>query len=296
VGIFEVEGQTWSQYYENLKIFSQSTSEATEKISLQEIDTETCVLKITSYSGSLSEFKIQIEGQFNMIQEKGYKNLIVDVRDNGGGSDLNGRTVIDFITDKPYSEALASTFMMKRSKRYEKYFKCRSPWVIRWMVNLRTVSWFTDEDRKKLFKALLKTPYGENLIAELPLQEPTENQYRFNGNVYVLSNHNSYSATTAFLGAVKDYGLGTIIGTETGDCPTGFGNNLYFELKNSRLRCHSSTTFIIRPNGDKDMTHGVKPDYYIEQTIEDTENNIDTILKYTLDLIEKTKHNNVYKK
>jgi hypothetical protein len=296
VGIFEVEGQTWSQYYENLKIFSQSTSEATEKISLQEIDTETCVLKITSYSGSLSEFKIQIEGQFNMIQEKGYKNLIVDVRDNGGGSDLNGRTVIDFITDKPYSEALASTFMMKRSKRYEKYFKCRSPWVIRWMVNLRTVSWFTDEDRKKLFKALLKTPYGENLIAELPLQEPTENQYRFNGNVYVLSNHNSYSATTAFLGAVKDYELGTIIGTETGDCPTGFGNNLYFELKNSRLRCHSSTTFIIRPNGDKDMTHGVKPDYYIEQTIEDTENNIDTILKYTLDLIEKTKHNNVYKK
>jgi hypothetical protein len=41
------------------------------------------------------------------------------------------------------------------------------------------------------------------------------------------------------------------------------------------------------------MTHGVKPDYYIEQTIEDTENNIDNILKYTLDLIEKTKHNRV---
>ena len=47
---------------------------------------------------------------------------------------------------------------------------------------------------------------------------------------------------------------------------------------------------MIRPNGDKDMTHGVKPDYYDEQTIEDTEKNIDIILKYTLDLMEKTKH------
>ena len=109
-----------------------------------------------------------------------------------------------------------------------------------------------------------------------------------------MSNHNSYSATTAFLGAVKDYGLGTIIGTETGDCPTGFGQNLYFQLSNSSLRCHSSTTFMIRINGDTDMTHGVIPDYYIEQTIEDTVKNIDTILNYTFDLIDKTKHNNVY--
>lgn len=302
VGIFEVEGQTWSQYYQNHEIFKPSTSEATEKISLREVDTVTCVLKITSFSGSLSEFKIQIEEQFKLIKQKEYKNLIIDVRNNGGGSDDNGRTVIDFITDKPYSEALASTFMMKRSKRYEKYIKCQAPWIIRWMVNLRTVSWF-DKQNRKLFKALLNTPRGENAIGQFkalpktlrgentitqfPLMEPTENLYRFKGNVYVLSNHNSYSATTVFIGAVKDYGLGTIIGTETGDCPTGFGNNFYFELNNSRLRCHSSTTFMIRINGDTDMTHGVIPDYYVEQSIEDTGKDIDTILKYTLDLMEK---------
>jgi len=290
IGTFNVDGQTWAEYVRNRNIFKNSNNSSNGNIVLNEVDTSTCILKITSYSGSLSEFKIQIEGQFKMIQEKAYKNLIIDVRDNGGGNDENGRTILDLITDKPYSEALASTFMMKRSKRYEKYFKCRTPWIIRWMVNLRTVSWFNKGNRK-LFKALLKTPRGENLIAHLPLNEPTENPRRFKGNVYVLSNHNSYSATTVFLGAVKDYGVGTIIGTETGDCPTGFGNNLYFELNNSRLRCHSSTTFMIRPNGDTDMTHGVIPDYYVEQTIEDTEKNIDTIFTYTFDLIEETKHN-----
>ena len=291
IGTFNVDGQIWAEYVRNHDIFQNSNNSSDGNILLNEVDTSTCILKITSYSGSLSEFKIQIEGQFKMIQEKGYANLIIDVRDNGGGNDENGRTVLDFITDKPYSEALASTFMMKRSKRYEKYYNCKAPWVIRWMVNLRTVSWFNKEYRK-LFKALLKTPRGENAIAHLPLNKPNENPHRFKGSVYVLSNHNSYSATTAFLGAVKDYGVGTIIGTETGDCPTGFGNNLYFELNNSRLRCHSSTTFMIRPNGDTDMTHGVIPDYYVEQTIEDTEKNIDTIFTYTLDLIEKTKHNN----
>lgn len=305
IGIFEVEGQTWSKYYENSKRFKQSTPSSQEKISLVEVDTETCILKITSYSGSLSEFQIQIEEQFKRIQDKGYKNLIIDVRNNGGGNDNNGRTVLDYITDKPLSEALASTFMIKRSKRYEKYQKCKAPWIIRWMVNLRTVSWFNKEYRK-LLKALLKTPRGENAIAQLPsieptenadrsktnvfelsILEPTENPHRFKGNVYVLSNQNSYSATTAFLGAIKDYGLGTIIGTETGDCPTGFGQNLYFELNNSSLRCHSSTTFMIRVSGDTDMTHGVIPDYYVEQTIGDTEKDIDTILKKVLDLIEK---------
>lgn len=314
IGTFNVDGQTWAEYVRNHNIFKNSNSSSNGNIVLNEVDTSTCILKITSYSGSLSEFKIQIEEKFKMIQEKAYENLIIDVRNNGGGNDENGRTVLDFITDKPYSEALASTFMMKRSKRYENSIKCKAPWIIRPMVNLRTVSWFNKEYRK-LFKALLKTPRGENAIAHLPLNEPTENthrskdnvfvlsileptenSYRFKGNVYILSNHNSYSATTAFLGAVKDYGLGTIIGTETGDCPTGFGQNLYFELNNSRLRCHSSTTFMIRLSGDTDMTHGVIPDYYVEQTIEDTEKDIDTILKYTLDLMEKTKHNNVYTK
>jgi len=285
IGTFNVDGQTWVEYVRTRDTFKNSNNPINGNIFLNEVDTATCILKISSYSGSISEFKIQIEEQFKMIQKKAYENLIIDVRNNGGGSDDNGRTVIDFITEKPYSETLSSTFMMKRSKRYEKYIKCKAPWIIRWMVNLRTVSWFNKENRK-LFKALLKTPHGENLIAHLPLNEPTENPYRFEGNVYVLSNHNSYSATTVFLGAVKDYGVGTIIGTETGDCPTGFGNNLYFELNNSRLRCRSSTTFMIRPSGDKDMTHGVIPDYYVEQTIEDTEKDIDTILNYTFDLIE----------
>ncbi len=218
----------------------------------------------------VSEFKIKVEEQFKKIQEKGYENLIIDVRNNGGGNDENGRTVIDFITDKPYSEALASTFMMKRSKRYEKYQKCKAPWIFRWMVNLRTISWFNKKN-KKLFKGLLNTPRGENLVAHLPLNEPTDNPYRFKGNVYALSNQYSYSATTVFPGAVKDYQIGTIVGTETGDCPAGFGQNLYFELQNSRLRCHSSTTFMIRPNGNTDMTRGVIPDYHVEQTIEDAE-------------------------
>lgn len=309
VGTFNVDGQIWAEYVRNRNIFINSNNSSSASIVLNEVDTLTCILKINSYSGSLSKFKILIEDQFKMIQEKAYENLIIDVRDNGGGNDENGRTVLDFITDKPYSEALASTFMMKRSKRYEKYQKCNVPWLLRWMVNLRTVSWFNKE-RRKLFKALLNTPRGENAIAHLPLNdstentkrskddvvelsilEPTKNPHRFNGNVYVLSNHNSYSATTAFLGAVKDYRVGTIIGTETGDCPTGFGQNLYFELNNTRLRCHSSTTFMIRPNGSTDMTHGVIPDYYVEQTIDDSKKNIDTILAYTLDLIEKTKHN-----
>jgi len=295
IGTFTVDGQTWEEYKNNRDTYTQKNRSTKEKISLEEVDEQTCILRIKSFTGSALEFESKIEEQFMEIQQKGYKNLIIDVRNNGGGFDDNGKAVIDYITDKSYTIGLSSKLMMKRSKRYDKRIKCNFPWIIRWMITMNTASWF-DKENRLLFKHLKKIPYGENLDVLLPLQEPKENPYRFKGNVYALSNQYSYSATTVFLGAIKDYNIGAIIGTETGDCPTGFGNNFYFQLKNSKLRCHSSTTFTIRYSGDIDMTHGVKPDYYIEQTIEDTENNIDTILKYTLDLIEKTKHNNVYKK
>lgn len=284
IGTFKVEGQTWNQYKKNRDAYRQTMFNEQINKTLKTIPDGTFLLKIPSFSGSPSEFKIRMEEQFKAIQREGYNNLIIDVRDNGGGNDDNGRTVIDYITDKPYSEALASVFIIRRSKRLNHYFRLQYKGIVRWMVTIRTATWF-DKDLRKFYKSYLKTTLGENDTIYVPLKEPNENPYRFKGKVYVLSNHNSYSATTAFLGAIKDFGIGTIVGTESGDNPTEFGNNYYFELPNSRLLCHSSTTFMIRPSGDTDMTHGVIPDYYVEQTLEDTNNHIDTVLEYTLRLI-----------
>lgn len=290
IGTFSVQGQTWEEYKNKRDAYNQKHKSTEEKTSLKAVNEQTCVLRIKSFTGSAREFESKVEEQFKEIQQKGYKNLIIDVRNNGGGFDDNGKAVIDYITDKSYTIGLASKLMMKRSKRYDNRIKCKFPWAIRWMINLTTASWF-DKENRLLFKHLKKVPYGENLNVQLPLQEPKENPYRFKGNVYALSNQYSYSATTAFLGAIKDYKIGTIIGTETGDCPTGFGNNFYFQLKNSKLRCHSSTTFMIRYSGDINMKHGVIPDYHVEQTTENSGKNKDAILDFTIELIQKTKHN-----
>jgi hypothetical protein len=286
IGTYKVEGQTWDQYKKNRSALKQAINKSQDNKTLKTNTDKTFLLKISSFSGSPSEFKTKMEEQFKTIQLKGYDNLIIDVRDNSGGNDDNARTIIDYITSKPYSEALSSVFIIKRSKRLDNYFRLQYKGTVRWMITIRTATWF-DKEFRKVYKSYLKTPYGENDTIYVPLKAPHENPYRFKGKVYVLANHNSYSATTAFLGAIKDYGIGTIIGTESGDNPTEFGNNYYFELPNTRLLCHSSATFMVRPSGGTDMTHGVIPDYYIEQTIEDTNNNIDTALEYTLRLINK---------
>jgi hypothetical protein len=286
IGTYKVNGQTWNQLKKNRSALKQAANQSQDNETLRKITNKTYLLKISSFSGSPSEFKTKMEEQFKTIKLKGYEILIIDVRDNGGGNDDNGRTVIDYITDKPYSEALASVFIIKRSKRLDNYFRLQYKGIVRWMITIRTATWF-DKELRKVYKSYLKTPYGENDTIHVPLKAPHENPYRFKGRVYVLANHNSYSATTSFLGAIKDYGIGTIIGTESGDNPTEFGNNYYFELPHTRLLCHSSTTFMIRPNGDTDMTHGVIPDYYVEQKIEDTNNNIDTALEFILGLINK---------
>ncbi|WP_395066138.1 S41 family peptidase [Flavobacterium sp.] len=50
-----------------------------------------------------SYFKVYLDSVFRIIKEKKIDQLIIDVRDNGGGEDHNGSLLYSFLTDKPFS-------------------------------------------------------------------------------------------------------------------------------------------------------------------------------------------------
>ncbi|MBQ0166264.1 MAG: hypothetical protein KBT02_04040 [Treponema sp.] len=57
----------------------------------------------------------------------------------------------------------------------------------------------------------------------------------FNGNVYVLTDVNTYSAAMDFAMLVKDNALGSVVGEASGNQPGSYGDCLYFQLPESRL-------------------------------------------------------------
>jgi C-terminal processing protease CtpA/Prc len=277
-----VEGMTLDKIEQRKK--SDDTQNAgRESIEFKKIDENIGLLKVQSFWISEDEFNEKIRACFAQIKKDSIKSLIIDVRDNQGGSEVNGNELLQYITDKPFN--MYSLFLRKKSKRYCDRFREDYKWWARWFMTIRTHTWF-DENAKIIFGSYVNTPYGEVDSLAFPIIQPRDNPLRFKGQIFVLMNHYSYSATVGFLGAVKDYQIAPIVGTESGESPNGFGEAYYFDLPNSRLLCRSSTTFMLRPNRDPTMISGLLPDYKVVQKQEDTEKGVDTVLRFCINFIK----------
>jgi hypothetical protein len=266
ITLADVEAQKGMLFQESAPVFEAG-------VAYTRLSSTVGLLTITDFSAFNDHFRQQITDIFTLIQNEAISDLIIDVRGNDGGDSANGDILLEFLTDVPYRAA--SEYQYKLSQR--------------WLDVYKKENGLSNRGLKKLL-AEIGHPDAEigDVIAWEPEEIlPADNALRFSGDVFVLQDHNSFSATVDFLVIIKDYQLAVIIGTETGEGPTSFGNHYKFALPNSRLSARVSVAYQIRPSGDLDMTHGIMPDHYVVQTKEDALNQIDTMLAYTLDLISK---------
>ena len=83
--------------------------------------------------------------------------------------------------------------------------------------------------------------------------------------------------------------IGKFIGTEGGATyKCNAGKNMVTHLKNSRIMLYFGRSTFAAAVKDMDKSHGILPDYPVEQTYRDFLDGKDSILKYTLDLIKKS--------
>jgi C-terminal processing protease CtpA/Prc len=285
-----VDGKTWDEI-EEAKNKGNNKENSTDWKSLKytTLNPETGLLTIKQFwVWKVPEFNDTIRKCFQQIQTDNISNLIIDVRGNQGGDDRCGEELCQYISDKPYR--LYSLFLRKKSRRYNRDFRkgMFRPWTW-WFLNIRTATWFSDEAKQYFGSYVKNTPMGGVDTIRIPLIQPREEPLRFRGNTYVLMDEYCYSGTLGFLAPVKDFNIAPIIGTESGESPSGYGEAYQFDLPNSHLYCRISVTMMIRPNGDPDVTRGIMPDYEVSQSIADTQRNEDTVLNFTLNLIEEKK-------
>jgi len=194
---------------------------------------------------------------FSILNEKKIKNLIIDARYNYGGATSVNEKLLQYIGNKPYtsvSEAYVKTSLLL--KKYYKDDKEFTPYII--------------NEVKKYYD-------GKFTISNSPLL--------FKGQVYVLAGTETFSSGANFVAVVKDCGLATVIGYETGGLASGYGDYLKFTLPNSRLKLQVATKYLVRPSGNKQPS-GVIPDIIVNKTLNDKLYNIDTVLEKTIQLIK----------
>lgn len=201
------------------------------------VESNTAIITIRSfayYGKDLPIFKSFIDSCFNQIKENEIENLIIDLRNNGGGDPFCGSYLIQYIADKSYT-----------------YFH-KDVWV---HANLK------------------KTIH------------PIANGFK--NKPYILTNGLCFSTTGHFCSIVKENNFGILIGDETGGTYTCNDNSKIHTLENTKLLLKVARSTYYTSASTFTNKQGIIPDYYVIPGIDDILINSDTVLNYTLKLIEK---------
>ena len=204
---------------------------------------------------------------FRDISAKKVSNLIIDIRENTGGSDQCFSALLQYLTAEPLV-------------LYEKFATKICPQTKERIASLR----------RELPDKFANTKNGDVVAIELPRRRPPNSPFRFRGQIFFLIGRHSFSASTVFAAAMKCAQIATLVGEETGDPTIFYADSITFELPNSCLQAWVASKLLVCACGKPDG-RGVIPDYEVEQKPEDTAKGIDTVMQFTLDLIKKSNHN-----
>ncbi len=200
-----------------------------------------------------TNFVTFIDEAFESFIENKADKLIIDVRNNPGGTNSFSDALIAWFADKPFR--FASEFLVRSSAHAQSSNQAR-------------LKVETSEVGKQFDEKYNRHPYGS--IFSFPIEDakPREGK-QFEGEIFVLVNRSSYSNAVSLAAIVKDYGFGTIIGEQTTDFATTLASMETFTLIESGLTVGFPKARIIRPSGDK--TPGpIQPDLVVNiQNAED---------------------------
>ena len=239
------------------------------------------LLKIYSFAfASDVTYKGYLRTMFGEIKKDSITSLIIDVRGNTGGFPKTVSDLIHYISDKYFKTMAISE--MKVSYAYRKYFQDR--------YNYNFYQYTRKGRRHHIdLMALFNEEIGTMVKEEASFNEPPkEMQNEFTGDVFLLIDKRSFSASSSFAATIRCYQLGILIGEETGGTKVFHANNMYKKLPHSGIVCGMATTRKYTGCFHEE-DEGIKPDLPVVPTIPQLVAKQDVALNYSLRVISKAK-------
>ncbi|HEV7230838.1 MAG TPA: S41 family peptidase [Bacteroidia bacterium] len=237
----------------------------------------TAILTIHSFDGrdigsAHEHYRSFLKHAFDSVKYHGVNDLIIDLRNNGGGDDDNGWYLYSFLTDSAFQ--YYDRVEVASAKRFSFLRHTNRPPCL------------------NLFHLFVKKDSaGRYLWAHGPytrIHRPNERNY--NGSVFILINGESFSATTEFAAVADFHKRAVFVGEETGGAYQGnnSGLEIMLTLPNSGVRVRIPLMKYICAVGNNHKSgRGIMPDYTVLPSIDDILKGVDTEKEFTLDLIRK---------
>lgn len=265
--------------YNSKRGYVKSKNQYTRTFSLIGADSLIAYMKIRGFSnGNPDDF---YEESFNTIDSLGLKSMILDLRNNGGGSLAEIDNLYSYFTDKPYT--LVEPSEVNTRIPFLPYFTSNTnPGFIRGLAVLFAPVIVTHN--------LLKTrKIDDTLYYSLnSSKEHKPNPKNYKGKLYVLINGNSFSASSILSTQLKGTNRATFVGQESGGAYNGTVAGIFkdYELPNSKVvlrigMMQVETYYKTEPDG-----FGVPVDKEITPTRADREEQRDPEIEWILNDIQ----------
>jgi hypothetical protein len=199
------------------------------------------------------------KNSFKILQREGIKNLIIDVRSNGGGDAGLSTLLTRYVIDHKFKLA-DSLYTIKFPSEYKKYMQ--KSFIYGLLITTVTRK---GKDGKYHFSYFEKHYYS-----------PKKN-YHYDGQVFILIGGNSFSATTLFAGDLKGQKNVTLVGEETGG--GYYGNTAWLipdvTLPNTGLRFRLPRFRMVIDKDRVKNGRGIMPDVWALPTIDAIREGVD---------------------
>ncbi|CAI8820420.1 Peptidase S41 [Chryseobacterium sp. IT-36CA2] len=247
-------------------------------------DSTIAYIKVKSFSREYSdEF---YKKTFAKINDAKSLYLIIDVRNNYGGSLYEINNLYSYLSEAPFTLIKPSQLTSRNVPLRTNYFRKSNPLE----YALKSIAY------PSYFFAQTFSTYKKDgkVFYKMKADKPTKpNKAAFHGKVFVLINGGSFSASSIITAKLKNDKRATLVGEETGGANDGTvaGFYSYQKLPNSEIRFPIGL-LLVQPNINfSDSRKGVVPDVTVTESLQDIIDKKDPQLDWIKNEIAKEKEN-----
>ncbi|MEP7255701.1 MAG: S41 family peptidase, partial [Ferruginibacter sp.] len=241
------------------------------------IDTanNTAIITLNTFSsGGLRKFYRQT---FRYIRKTGIANVVLDLRSNGGGRINLSTLLTKYVSRRPFKVADTSFAVTKSLRPFTRHIK-------NGFINNLGLFFLTKKNKDGLYH------FGH---WERKLYKP-KNVNHFSGDLYVLINGSTFSASAIFCNAVKGQPGITLVGEEAGG--GWYGNNGILipdiTLPNTRLRVRLPLFRLVQYKHVVKDGRGVPPDIFIGTSYTALLKGVDKKMQVVMGMISEKRKGN----
>ena len=224
-------------------------------------------VRLTRMDEALPVSHARFRDIFEKVARDKPSGLILDIRDNLGGSSGVGIDLLSFITSKSYR--MVPLAVLRTSAA------CRD--------------YYTRTKSESVYGRIQQTlPAGQFVPVHGSFETAAVNPVRFDGPVAVLIGPGTFSAANILANAIGDFRLATLIGQDTAEFATNYVEPCSFSLPHTGLEVWAPSLLLQRADGkregDRDHVH---PDIVTRRPPDSptgADPDIETARRYLLDL------------